>query len=115
VSAVEPDPLNLVPTTTFRNKMRKTLRNLLQEAETVLPADLLVSRGNICPDRTSRTRRQSLVYTENRAYVHVGYYGGAYEGNVSPKLEREGFGSMYNNHEFYMGDWLNGSRHGNGV
>jgi hypothetical protein len=95
--------------------MRETLRNLLEEAETCLPKDLLVTRDNICAARTSRTLRQSLVYTENRAYVHVGYRGGAYEGNVSPKLEREGFGSMYNNHEFYMGDWLNGSRHGKGV
>ena len=109
------DPAKIIPTITFRKLMPKKLLKLLQQAETIVPLSYFVFRDSMDSVRTSRTLNTTRTYTEKRAYVHVSYVSGCYEGNLAPSSEREGFGTLFNKHELYMGDWLSGHRHGDGI
>jgi hypothetical protein len=81
----------------------------------VTPKKVFETRDQIDTRRSSITNNITRIYTEKSAYLHIGYYEGSYEGHSIPSSEREEFGCMFYKHKFSMGDWLTGSRHGDGI
>jgi hypothetical protein len=109
------DPASLVPTLTFRGQMPDKLLELLLKAEQIVASSYFEYKNTTFHSKSAQKRNTNRIYTQKRAKVRLQYRGGQYEGNVAVSMDREGFGCMFNKHELYIGEWIDGSRNGQGI